>query len=279
MTPTITLLVLASAALHALWNAALKRQRDPESAAVAILAVAAVVAAMAAPVFSAPLHPKAVAIGWSLAAGACEAGYFITLALALRAAPLGVAYTVSRGGAIALVWPISVIWLGESVGVLPALGAVTVCLGLVLLGREGKVGAARRGVAWAVACAAFIAGYHLAYKCALSTGAAPASVFAIALGLALPVNLARLGRSGLTRMLGAVRASPISICGAGAVCTASFLLFLAALARGGAGWVISLRNTSVVFALFLGAVLGEKVGPPQIAGTLCVLAGAALLAS
>ena len=272
MAPAVTALVLASALLHALWNAALKRQRDPSSAAVAVLAVASALAALVVPFVPGAAFPNATALALSLGAGLCEAGYFITLALALRDAPLGIAYTVARGGAVVVVWPISALWLGEKVTGLAVAGAAVVCLGLALLGRDGRRVAAR-GVAWAVGCAACIAGYHLCYKGALTSGA----VFALALAVALPIAAARLGRSGLSRVAACLRASWPTLVGAGVVCASSFLVFLFALAQGGAGAVATLRNTSVVFALGLGWLMGEKVGRSQILGTACVAVGAVLL--
>jgi drug/metabolite transporter (DMT)-like permease len=207
----------------------------------------------------------------------CEGGYFMTLALALREAPLGVAYPVSRGGALALVWPASVLWLGERLTAPAAAGAAVVLLGLILVGRKQGGRASLRGVAWSVACAAFIAGYHLAYKRSLSTGAEPGAVFATALLVALPVTVARLGRQGPSRALIAWRAGPLVVGAAGVLCAASFLVFLVALARGGAGAAITLRNTSVLFALLLAWAIGERPRGRQIAGTLAVAVGAVLI--
>jgi drug/metabolite transporter (DMT)-like permease len=64
---------------------------------------------------------------------------------------------------------------------------------------------------------------------------------------------------------------------AGVLCTVSFLVFLSALARGGAGAAVTLRNTSVVFALLLAWALGERPGRRQITGTVAVALGAVLL--
>jgi drug/metabolite transporter (DMT)-like permease len=277
MDPRVVALVVVSALLHALWNAALKRQPDPEGAAVAILAVAGVAAWLAWPLASGAGLPGPDAIGWSLAAGLCEGGYFVTLALALRAAPLGVVYTVSRGGALAVVWPVSALWLGEAVGARSAAAAAVLLLGLVLVTGDRRDGTSARGVLWATICAGFIAGYHLFYKAALVTGAAPAAVFAIALAVALPVNLARQGRSGPARARAAMLASPLVVVAAGLVCTASFLAFLAALASGGAGASFTLRNSSIVFALLLAWLMGERPGRRELAGALAVAAGAVAL--
>jgi drug/metabolite transporter (DMT)-like permease len=277
MEPLFVALVVGSAFLHALWNAMLKRQPDPEGTAVAILAVAAVVAWAAVPFGEGAALQGAAGVGWSLAAGLCEAGYFVTLALALRAAPLGIVYTVSRGGALATVWPVSALWLGEAVGGRAAAGAAITCLGLVLVAGDRRGRASARGILWAIACAVFIAGYQLLYKAALAAGAAPTAVFAIALAVALPLNLLRLGPGGVVRLQSAFGVSPLVVGVAGALCTASFLLFLSALTRGGAGAAITLRNSSIVFALVLAWLMGERPGRQQLAGTAAVVTGLVVL--
>jgi uncharacterized membrane protein len=65
----------------------------------------------------------------------------------------------------------------------------------------------------------------------------------------------------------------------GILCGGSFLILLEALARGGAGFVLTLRNTSVLFATALAATIGEKPRNAQIAGAVLVAAGAILMAS
>jgi drug/metabolite transporter (DMT)-like permease len=127
-----------------------------------------------------------------------------------------------------------------------------------------------RGVTWAIVCAGFIAGDHLCYTCALSTGAKPSAVFASGLVVALPASVASLGWSGWAAA--ALRASPAVVAVAGLLCTASLLAFLSALALGGAGAAVTLRNTSVLFALLLAWGIGERPGRRQVAGTVGVAA-------
>jgi drug/metabolite transporter (DMT)-like permease len=275
----IAALIVGSALLHAFWNALLKRQRDPEGASVALLAVAGASAAAIAVALrgAGPSFPSAAGLGWALAAGLCEGGYFVTLALAFRAAPFGMVYAIARGGSLALVWPVSVLLLGEGVTPLAVGGALGVAAGLALLGLERLGDLSGRGVAWAAACAACIAGYHLSYKAALATSAAPPAIFATGICVALPVALARLGPGGWRRAVAALRDGPVGVTAAGLLCTASFLAFLVALARGGAGAALTLRNSSVVFALALAWLMGERPGRRQVAGTLGVALGAVLI--
>jgi len=272
------ILVLISAFLHALWNTALKLQKDPESAAVAILGISTIFAVLAVPFMGGPSFPSIHGLFWALGAGVCEGGYFVTLALAMRRSPLGIVYTVSRGGSIVAVWPLSIIFLGEPITFISAGGTLLVACGIILTSADSDDSKeAGQGISWAVLCALFISGYHLCYKCSLSTGANPSVVFAAALGLALPINIIRFGREGLSRTAKAIREKPFVLVVSGAICTASFLVFLIALSHSGAGIVLTLRNTSVIFTMLLAWRIGEIPGTRRIAGTIAVAAGAILL--
>jgi drug/metabolite transporter (DMT)-like permease len=156
-----------------------------------------------------------------------------------------------------------------------AAGAALVGIGVVLVAVAGRAAASRGGIAFAGVCAASIAGYHLCYDRALFAGAAPAPVFAVALGVALPLAWASgriRGGGGGVDARAALRWSV-----AGAVATASFLLFLAGLAQSGAGVALTLRNTAVVFAQLLAIAMGEPVPRRQLIGSALVVAGAALV--
>jgi len=274
-------LVLASALLHALWNALLKREADPERSIVAIMTVAAATSsAFAIATVHAPF-PTASSFAWGAAAGAFEAGYFVTLARALARAPLGPVYTVSRGGALLVVWPISAIWFGETPRATTIAGTVLVLCGLASTGAD-RAGDATpvhtRGLAWAVLTAAFIAGYHLCYKRALDEHGAPAAIAALSLTVACALRVAPLGRAGAGAIVRAARSGPGPILLAGVLATGSFVVFLVALGGGGAGAVLTLRNTSVLFTQAIAWAMGERLGPLRVVGAVLVAGGAALLA-
>ena len=64
----------------------------------------------------------------------------------------------------------------------------------------------------------------------------------------------------------------------GFVCGGSFLILMEALSGGGAGYVLTLRNTSVLFATALAFAIGERPRRVEIAGAALVAAGAILMA-
>lgn len=242
--------------------------------AIAAATAAAVAVASAAVTGRLPFADR-TALAWTLAAGLFEAGYFITLILALERSPLGLVYTVSRGGAILVVWPVSALWLGEAVTPIAIAGSALLAGGLLLSGAER--GGDRAGLGLACLCAGFIAGYHLCYKQAMAGEPSAPAVFAVALAVALPLNIARLDARRRAALPALLRARPLALLGYGAICAASFLVFLVALADTGAGLVLTLRNTSILFAILFGWMLGELVGPRKLAGVALVAAGAVLL--
>src|SRR5688572_5498010 len=121
MSISVVLLVLGSALAHATWNAILKRSKDPENAIFPMMAVASAVALIVAFALRMTM-PTPKVLAWILASGLLEAGYFVALARALSRAPLGSVYTVVRGGALLLVWPVSIVLLNETITIARAIG-------------------------------------------------------------------------------------------------------------------------------------------------------------
>ncbi|WP_257453045.1 DMT family transporter [Archangium lipolyticum] len=279
MSSAALVLVLSSAFFHALWNALLKRHEDPESAVVGVIAVTVACGGLWALGLEGTAFPTSRALLWTLVAGVLESGYLVTLARSLRRAPLGLAYTVARGGALLLVWPVSVLWLGERLTPWTVAGATAVALGMAGMNLERPRGAVGEGVLWALASAACIAGFNLSYKRALGEGVQPPALFTLSLGVALPLLVLQRRReeAGWGVLYRKVMTRPLLLVAAGVLCTLSFSLLLMALVRSGAGAVLTLRNTSIAFALGLGALQGERLGRRRLAGAGLVMLGAVLL--
>ena len=130
-----------------------------------------------------------------------------------------------------------------------------------------------------MACAMSIAGYHLAYAAALSEQVNPSACFALSLGVSVAINATRMARAGRMRGVTAlVQERWPRLLVMGIVASGSFLVLLEALARGGAGHVLTLRNTSVLFAVAMAWRIGERPARTEVAGAVLVAAGATLLA-
>lgn len=282
--PLIVGLVLFSAFLHAGWNALLRVEPDKDRGLVGAITFASLFACAIAGVrWALGSQPFATegALAFTVLAGLFEAVYFATLARALELGKLGPVYTVSRGGAVLVVWPLSVVLFAEVSTVTSITGSAVVLIGLALssLGSaSAKASKAHRaGLAWAGVSALSIAGYHLAYKAALREGGNPSAIFAVSLGLSAVISIVRIGRPG-RRILGAVvRARWFRVATMGILCGGSFLILMEALARGGSGYVLTLRNTSVLFAAGLAWTIGERPKRTELVGAVFVAAGAVLM--
>ena len=103
-------------------------------------------------------------------------------------------------------------------------------------------------------------------------------MFAVSLSVATVINLARLGGEGRRIAAALVRARTGRVCLMGPICGGSFLILMEALDAGGAGYVLTLRNTSVLFATALAWAIGERPRRPRSCGAVLVAAGAVLMA-
>jgi uncharacterized membrane protein len=255
-----------------------KREQDPRAAGLCVLAVATLVASALVPFARQRAFPAPVGLWWGLGAGVFEGLYFAALGWALARGPLGPVYTVARGGAMLVAWPISVLLLGESFPWPARFGVALIGAGLGLATLRAGERVAARSLEWALVCAFAIAGYHLCYKLALQSGSEPRALFAVALACALPINAACLGRGVLQSSLSALRRSPLRMLAGGVTCTASFVIFLEALSLAGAGAVLTLRNTSILFAQAFAVWGGERPSQRVLGGAALVVVGAFLLA-
>lgn len=280
MQPSVVALVIASALVHAGWNALLKRSRDPETAGVAMMTACMVFTVAIALIAAAPMPPSR-SLAWSVGSGAFEAGYLVALARSLKHAPLSVVYTIARGGALVVVWPVSVLFLDEQASALALGGAALVAIGLASAAWSPARGDAPKtspaGLFWSVLAAVFIAGYLLCYKNALATGGTPTASVAVSLSLGwagLALRHARRWRA----VVQAARDAPVSLALAGFLANGSFVLFLFGLQHAGTGAASTLRNASVIFAQGFAWLIGERPRKNHVIGALLVAAGAVALA-
>lgn len=266
------LLALAAAFLHATWNILLAGAKDTEAATAVALVVAAIVFAPVA-VLAWDVEPAA----WPYigASAALELAYFVVLAAAYSRSDLGLVYPLARGLAPVLVLAAATIFLGRHLSLPQAAGVVTVGVGVVLV-RGLRGDADVRGTALAVIVAGCIAAYTLVDKEGINH-AAPLPYLELvlvgpAIAYALGVGAVR-GRGALRLELG------WSAAAAGVAMFSAFALVLAALERAPAAPVAAVRETGVVIATGMAAiVLHERVTGRRLAGAAVVAAGVALIA-
>lgn len=272
MPPAALALALGAAVLHAVWNLLLARAADTEAATA--VALSASVALFALP---AALTWELDADAWPYIAAstAFELGYVATLAGALRRGDLSVVYPLARGSAPVLVLAVSAGVLGAATSAWQVTGVALVAAG-VLLVRGVRRPDDRAAIPLAFACGACIAGYTVVDAHGLDH-ARPLpylwTVMALTALAYLPLMARSRGGAALREALRpATAVTALLFFGA-------YLLVLAALRLAEPGPVAAVRETSVVVATALGAlVLRERVTRARAAGAFVVVAGAAVIA-
>jgi drug/metabolite transporter (DMT)-like permease len=266
------LLALAAAFVHALWNLLLARARDPEAATAVALIVAVLVFALMS-VFAWSLEREV----WPylLVTSCLQLLYFSLLITAYRRAEMSVVYPVARGVAPTLVLLAGVVILGYSTSWAQAAGVVLVGLGVLAI-RGVRKGAA--GIVFGLAIAGVIASYTLVDKRGLdyANPIAYLEVSMIAPAILYAAWVARM-RGGAVALRSELNRSSVV---AGVATFTAYALVLAALERASAASVAAVRETSVVIATLLAAVvLREHVTPVRLTGAILVACGVALLAA
>jgi drug/metabolite transporter (DMT)-like permease len=266
------LLALAAAFVHAFWNLLLARARDPEAATAVALVVAVIVFAPVS-LFAWGLEREV----WPyLVVTSClQLLYFSLLITAYRKAEVSVVYPVARGVAPTVVLLAGIVVLGYSTSWAQAAGVVLVGLGVLAI-RGVRRGAA--GIVFGLAIAAVIASYTLVDKRGLdyANPIAYLEVSMIAPAILYAAWVARL-RGGTVALRSALSRSSVV---AGIATFTAYALVLAALERASAASVAAVRETSVVIATLLAAVvLKEHVTPVRLTGAILVACGVAILAA
>jgi drug/metabolite transporter (DMT)-like permease len=268
------LLAFAAAWMHGASNVFLGRRREPE-AAIAVMLVIGVVAF--APLAALTWRIDSSAIPYIATSAALELGYFAFLAAAYRASEVSLVYPVARGAAPVLVLLGAVVFLGRGASAGQIVGVLAVAAGILFV-RGVRVAAATdaRGFLLALVTAVFIAGYTLVDKDGLEHAGPIPYIELVLTGPALLYVLA-IWR---TRGLAALREEATVRLGAvGVILFVTYVLVLLALRIAPAASVSAVRETSVVVASGIAALVGhERVGRARFAGAVLVAGGIALLA-
>ncbi len=277
LTLGVTFAVLGAGLLHAGWNALLKSAGggDPLLDTATVVAGATVISLLTLP-FVAP--PDAASWPFAAASVLLHFAYYLTLAQAYRTGDLSFAYPLMRGTAPLLVTLLGVVFLRELPSAQITLGILLISTGIVAIAFSQRHRHPRSAVWWALANAAIIAVYTLVDGAgARASGNALAYVlwlsFAEGVAFMLFVGL-RSGRRAVDYVGRQWRRGLLG----GLFSVAAYSIVLWAMTQAPVAAVAALRETSVLFAAIIGAVLlKERFGLARIAGAAGVVAGVAAL--
>ncbi|HET6850323.1 MAG TPA: EamA family transporter [Gaiellales bacterium] len=263
-------LALAAALVHALWNVLVGSARDPRPAAAVAMLVGI---AAALPIAVATWDVRAAAIPWIAASAVLELAYIALLAAAYRGAAVPVVYPVARGAAPPLVLAIAVA-TGATASPAQVAGVLLVAagIGVVALG-AGRAPSRQLGLALGVAVT--IAGYTVVDKHGLRYGSPVPYLEAVMVWPSLAYAAWSLSRDGRPALRAAADRSSLV---AGVGMFGAYALALAALQRAPAASVSAVRESSIVMAPLLAAMLGRsRLDPRMLAGAAVVAAGVAVV--
>jgi drug/metabolite transporter (DMT)-like permease len=253
-------LALAAALVHAVWNLLLAGARDSQASTAVAMCVGCL---LFLPSLLGEIH--AGVWPYVAASSALELLYFALLALAYSRFELSAVYPLARGSA-----PVIVLLIGGVSVALQAVGVVLVAAGVLLVRglRRGDWGE----TLLALAVGASIAGYTLVDKEGLRF-ADPLPYLELVLVVPALAYTAFIG----ARRLRAALDWRAALAGIGMF--SAYALTLGALRLAPAAPVAAVRETSIVIATLLGAVvLHEAVGRARAAGALVIVAGVAAIA-
>jgi uncharacterized membrane protein len=262
-------LALGAAVLHALWNVLLARTRDPQAATAAAFCMAV---AIWAPVAAAVWRVEAGAWKYIVGSAAFELAYVLLLSAAYVRAPLSAFYPIARGLAPVLVLVVAVLALGATTSWGQALGVCAVGAGILLVrGRRPDPSATFFGLT----IAATIAGYTLIDNTGVTLANPLAYLEAVMVGPAIVTAAVVAVRQGRPALRAGFRKETLLIA---PLTLAPYALALYALRLAPAAPVAAVRETSVLFATALAAVvLREEVYRRRAAGAVVVVLGVVLL--
>ncbi len=270
-------LVLLAAFLHASWNALVKAGNDR----LVVLAIAngtgVFISLLIAPFVSLPLPAS-----WPflLASVALHTGYYFFLIHAYRVGDLSHVYPLARGLSPMLVALLAAGFANEIPPPWGMAGVVLACAGIVSLAFDS--GPPWRGdgrpLSFAVATAVFIAAYTLADGMGVRrAGSSLAYIVWLMLldGIPIVCFTITVRRHQLVASLGGNWRTG---CTSGVLQFGAYGLVIWAMSLGTMASVSALRETSVIFAAFIGAfVLKERVGALRVAAAILVALGIVLM--
>jgi drug/metabolite transporter (DMT)-like permease len=263
--PLAIALVLAAAVVHASWNRVLHAEEDR----VAAMAVAGLlVGVMLLPAML--LWPPWPALPLVLASAAAHVAYALGLSAAYRRGALSVAYPLGRGVAPLLVTLGGWLLLAERPDASAILGAVSLALGLALIGISGGRAGQGAAVGFALLTGLTIACYSVVDAAAVRQ-VSPVGYLGAVLAIQ-GVVLTFLVRGDRARMRSGLRSGALIAVGS----VGAYLLVLFAFQQAPAGRVATLREASVLIGIMLS---GERPSPAIWVGAGLVVIGALLAAS
>jgi drug/metabolite transporter (DMT)-like permease len=274
-------LLLTSAALHALWNLILKQSQEKYIAMGWQVIISGVLSFFM--LFFTGLPPRSMWLFAGISA-ILETIYFVLLSFAYSDHDFSLVYPVARGAAPALVVLWSIMFLHEIPSIGGFIGIATIIFGMGIIGatgflqpHEGKP--QLKGIVISLLIALVISIYTLVDGFAVKHG--PALPYGLSLFALMPVFTTPviMHRNGWDRFTEARHRQPVLLILVGFLGVIAYLFALFAYSIAPVNYSEAIREVSVVLGAFAGwQFLGEKLGKIRILGAIVIFAGIILIA-
>jgi drug/metabolite transporter (DMT)-like permease len=276
LTADVFVAVLAAAFMHAGWNALIKIRLDPFLSISFMSLGMGAISVACLPFVAVPSGRTWV---WIVLSVAFHVGYKLFLVSAYKQGELGQVYPLARGTAPLITALGAAVLVGEVMSVPTAAAIAVLCLGILLMSMRGASTAAKLGratVLYALGTSAFIAAYTLVDgvggRSAPSASSYTVWLFALdgfSMGF---ICVVMRGRPAVDAMLPAWRSGLTT----GALSLGAYWIIIWAMTRAPIAAVAALRESSILFAVFLSAVmLKERLTLWRMSAAVLILAGVA----
>ncbi len=271
--------VLLAALMHAGWNTAVKIGLDRVSSVLLLSLTQAVIAAVILPFVTPPAREALI---WILAGAVLHAGYKVFLVQAYTHADLSQAYPLARGTAPLIVAVFSALVLGVTFASIEIAAILLISAGILLMALKGGALGRMQGKAlfYALGTAGFTASYTLVDGIGARV-AQTASGFVLWLMICDAVLMAiyaaaTRGRSAFPALLPAWKIGLF----AGVMSLGSYWIAVWAFTQAPIALVAALRESSILFAVLIAAVLlREPVSRWRWMSVACIALGVVLMAA
>jgi drug/metabolite transporter (DMT)-like permease len=276
MSHTVLLLVLLAAFLHAAWNALLRGGRDRFWGATIMSLAAALVCLIAIPFLP---FPRAQALPFIFASAVVHVIYNLLLIRMYRQGDFGHTYPVARGSSPLLIAAGGVLFASEHLSVTVFFGIILISIGIFTLAFGASAHVESFFAAFSTGCSIAVYSVIDALGARVSGNANSYTAWMVmGYGFAMPVLFYFNRSPGQTRLWQGGAKEFLKAGGGGVVSIIAYGIVVWAMAHGPMGPVSALRETSVLFAVFMGCVfLKEKFTLQKFFAALLIVIGSLTL--
>ena len=271
---TVTLVVLAAAVTHAVWNAIAHGIKD-QTLAFALIGVGGIVAAI--PLIIVTALPRSSSWPYLLGSVAIHVFYVLLLMQCYRLGEFSQVYPLARGVSPLVVTILAAVFVHEHLALPQIGGVIIISAGLAFLVFAGRR-PGRGAFLAAVGTGLTIAAYTTVDGVGVRLSESPVGYIGwliLLQSLCVPMFALARRRNVLLKQPRRILLSGLA---AGALSVLAYGLVLWAQTQGALAPIAALRETSVIFGAIIGTlVFREPFGRARIAATVLVVTGIVLL--